>query len=64
MTAVPSAGRIVGEQPELGGEIGLDRRVVVHVVAAEIGEGGGLDADAVEPALVEARGSTPRARRG
>ena len=42
-----------GEQAELGGEIVVDRRVVVHVVAAEIGEGGGGEAEAVEPALVE-----------
>ncbi len=42
-----------GEQPELRGEIVFDVGVVVHVVAAEIGEPRGLDADAVEPALVE-----------
>ena len=52
-TAVPSCGR-TREQPELGVEIGLDRRVVVEVVAAEIGEARRLDADAVEAALVEA----------
>ncbi len=47
-------GQEIGEQLELGGEIGLHRRVVVHVVAAEIGEAGGADADAVQAVLVEA----------
>ena len=32
----------------------LDGRMVVHVVAAEIGEGAGREPDAVEPPLVEA----------
>ena len=43
----------VAEQPELGGEIILDRRVIIHVVAAEIGEGAGGEPHAVEPLLVE-----------
>ena len=42
------------EQPHLGSVIVLDRRMVVHVVAAEIGEGAGGEPHAVEPALVEA----------
>ncbi len=41
------------EEPELGREIGLDGRVIVEVVAAEIGEGGSREAHAVEPPLVE-----------
>ena len=46
------------EQPHLGFVIVLDRRVIVHVVAAEIGERAGRKPHAVEPALVE-----PMARR-
>ena len=42
------------EQPQLGLVIVLDRRMIVHVVAAEIGEAAGGEPDAVEPALVEA----------
>ena len=41
------------EEPQLGGVIVLDRRMVVHVVAAEIGEGAGGQPDTVEAALVE-----------
>ena len=53
-TAVPSARQQLGEQPQLGGEIGLDGRVIVEMIAAEVGEGGGLQPHAVEPVLVEA----------
>lgn len=42
------------EKPHLGGHIGLDRGMIIHVVPAEIGEGGCRKLDAVEPALVEA----------
>ena len=41
------------KQPELGGKVVGDRGVIVHVVAAEIGEAGRRDADAVETSLVE-----------
>ncbi len=44
----------VAEQTQLGGKIILGRRVVIHVVAAEIGEGAGGKPHAVEPLLVEA----------
>ena len=44
----------LGEQAQLGGEIGLHARVIVEMVAAEIGEGGGLQPHAVQPVLVEA----------
>ena len=44
----------VGEQPQLGGEIGFDGRVIIEMVARQIGEGAGGDAHAVEPVLVEA----------
>ena len=44
----------LGEEAQLGREIGLDRRVIVEMIAAEVGEGGGLQPDAVEPVLVEA----------
>ena len=54
MTAGAPSGRRSPEQPQLGGEIVLDRRVIVHVVARQIGEGAGGEAHAVEPLLVEA----------
>ena len=44
----------IAEQPELGGEIGFERRMIVEMIAADIGEGAGRDAHAVEPVLVEA----------
>ena len=44
----------IGEQPELGGEIIFQRRMIVEMVAAEIGEGAGRHPNAVEPALIEA----------
>ena len=44
----------LGEQAQLGGEVGFHGRVIVEVVAAEIGEGRRLQPDAVEPVLVEA----------
>ncbi len=54
----------IGEQPQLGGEIGLERRVIVEMIAAEIGEAAGRDAHAVEPVLVEAvRGRLDREMR-
>ncbi len=42
------------EQAQLGAVILLDRRMIIHVVAAEIGEAAGGKPHAVEPALVEA----------
>ncbi len=48
----------VAEQPQLGGEIVLDRRVVIHVVARQVGEGGGG-----EPARRRAASGRARARR-
>ena len=42
------------EQPQLRPEIILDGRMIVHVVAAEIGEGAGGKPHAIQPALVEA----------
>ena len=50
-----AVGRQEGvEQPQLGVEIVVDRRVIVEMIAAEIGERRSLDRDAVEPALIEA----------
>ena len=43
----------VREQPQLGVEIVLERRVIVEMIARQIGEGGGGQAHAVEPLLVE-----------
>ena len=42
------------EQPQLGGEIGFDGRMIIEMIARQIGEGAGRDAHAVEPVLVEA----------
>jgi hypothetical protein len=50
----PAVAQDVGEKPALGGEIGVERAVIIQVIAAEIGEGGGLHPDAVEAELVEA----------
>ena len=44
----------VAEQPELGVEVMRDIRMIIHVVAREIGEGAGVDAHTVEPELIEA----------
>jgi hypothetical protein len=44
----------LGEQAQLGGEVGLHARVIVEMIATEIGEGGSLQLNAVEPVLVEA----------
>ena len=52
------------EQPELGLEIVLDRRMIVHVVAGQIGERARRKAHAVEPLLVETvRGGLDREAR-
>src|SRR3546814_10744898 len=42
------------EQPQLGGVIGFDRRMVIHMVAGQVGEGRRPDGDTVEAMLVEA----------
>ena len=47
-------GQQLREQPQLGREIGLHGRVIVEVIAAEVGEGCSLQPHAVEPVLVEA----------
>ena len=44
----------VGEQAQLGIAVFVHVGVVVEMVAAEVGEGHGLEMHAVEPALVEA----------
>jgi hypothetical protein len=41
------------EQAELGLEVGLERRVIVEVIARDVGEGGGGDVNTVETELVE-----------
>src|SRR5262249_47219674 len=45
-----SAARLneLAEQPQLGGEIGFKRGMIVEVVATDIGEGAGRDPHAVE----------------
>ncbi len=54
----------LGEQPQLGGEIVFDGRVIVHVVSAEIGERRDPHAHAVEAMLIETvRGGLQRQMR-
>ena len=43
----------IAEQPQLGGKIMRDVRMVIHVVARQVGETAGGDAHAVEPILIE-----------
>src|SRR4051794_24271068 len=44
----------IAEQPQLCVEIMRHVRVIIHVVAREIGERAGADTDALEPILIEA----------
>src|ERR1700686_1219839 len=46
-------GDEIAEQPELGGKIMRNIRMVVHVVARQIGKTAGADAYAVEPILIK-----------
>ena len=52
-TIGPAARQKLAEEAQLGLEIGLHVGVVIEMVAAEIGEGGGREAHAVEPALLD-----------
>ena len=52
----------LGEQAELLREIILEARVIIQMIARDIGEGAGGERDAVDAALLQARGSTLRAR--
>ena len=49
-----AAWQQAAEEPQLGGEIGIDGAVIVEVVARKIGEAGGGEADAVEALLLDA----------
>ena len=65
---VDDRGRAVGqklpEETKLRGEIVRDRRVIIHMVAGQIGERAGGETDAVEALLVEAvRGGLHREMR-
>jgi len=42
----------IREQAQLGCEISLKRRMIIEMVAAEIGKAAGRHAHAVEPALI------------
>ncbi len=53
ITAAPSGVDEIGEQPQFCVEIMRHVRMIIHVVAREIGETAGGDAHAVEPVLVE-----------
>ena len=44
----------IAKQPQFCIEVMRGVRMIIHVVAREIGEAAGADADAVEPVLVEA----------
>src|SRR5690348_4118693 len=44
----------IAEQPQLGVEIVRDIRMIIHVVARQVGKTAGRDAYAVKPELVEA----------
>ena len=44
----------LGEQPALGGVVGGGTAVIVEMVAAEIGEGGSREPQAIDAVLVEA----------
>jgi len=46
----------VREQPELGGEISLQCRVVIEMIAAEVGETACCDPHAVEAMLIKSMG--------
>ena len=67
-TAGAPAGSSAGEQPQLGGAIGLQRAVIVQVVAGQVGERRRRQPHAVQPELVQpVRGRLHRrasARRG
>src|ERR1700739_571429 len=54
----------IAEEPQLGGKVMCDVRMIIHVVAGEIGEAAGGDAHAVEPILIKSvRGSFEREMR-
>jgi hypothetical protein len=42
------------EQPQLGGEIRLEILMIIEMIAGDVGEAAGRDAQAVEPELIEA----------
>ena len=56
MTAGGANGEQIAEETELCCEVGFHRRVVVEVIAAEIGEACGFELHAIEAELVEAVG--------
>ena len=42
------------EQPQLGGEVRLEGLMIIEMIAGDVGEAAGRDAQAVEPELIEA----------
>jgi len=42
------------EQPQFGGEVSLECRMIVEMIAGDVGEACRRDAQAVEPILIEA----------
>ena len=50
----PAGGHDFVEQPHLGGHVVIHARMIIHVVAAQIGKACNTERHAVEPALVEA----------
>jgi hypothetical protein len=43
----------IAKQPQLGGQIMRDVRMVIHVIARQVGESAGTDADAIQSILIE-----------
>ena len=64
ITAVPVLGQDAGEEPGLGGEIGLEIRVIIEVVLGEVGEARRRQPHPVEPALVEPVATRPPSPHG
>jgi hypothetical protein len=52
-TRAPYGESTVGEQPELGLEIGLHVAIVVEVIVAQVGESRHIEVDAVDAKLGE-----------
>ena len=52
-TAGRAGGQQLGEQPQLGGAVGVERAVVVEMVARQVGEPRRREPHPVEPELVE-----------
>ena len=43
----------VAEQPQLGGQISIEARMIVEMIAGDVGETARSNAQAIEPKLIE-----------